>query len=148
MFKQNMFAKFFGVMIIGLALAIAIIPQYTDCNSQGKKITLANGRQIDMKCHWTAEGELATAVPMVGVGAMMAASRKKETLRNMGLMGMTLGIFAIMLPTRLIGVCATPSMLCHSVMKPSLVSLGATVVGFSFFGLVLSQWNRKKDELS
>ena len=41
----------FGVALVVLALATAIFPQFTDCESQGKMITLANGKTVSMKCH-------------------------------------------------------------------------------------------------
>ena len=36
-----------------LALVIGIVPFLTDCQSQGRALTLQTGRTIPMKCHWT-----------------------------------------------------------------------------------------------
>ena len=90
--------KFLGIAIIVLALAIAIIPGFTDCQSQGKSIALANGNTIPMKCHWTGVAEIAVGVPLLAVGSLITASRRKDSLLNLGIMGSILGAFAILLP--------------------------------------------------
>jgi hypothetical protein len=130
--------KFLGITLIVLALALAIIPTFTDCQSQGKAISLPNGSTVPMKCHWTGVGEIATGVPLLAVGAMMTASRRKTNLRILGGMGGILGIFAILLPTQLIGVCQS-SMLCHTVMQPSLVVLGSLAIVSSGVAMVISR---------
>ena len=56
--------KVIGVLMVVLALVSGILPQFTDCSSQGRAITLPNGKQIDMKCHWTARAEAAMALPL------------------------------------------------------------------------------------
>jgi len=134
-----------GVVLLALALAIIIIPQYTSCEHNGKHITLANGRQIPMKCNWTAKSEIVVGVSLAVVGAMMTLSRRKESLRNLALLGVVLGVFAILLPTdHLIGVC-TSNMECHTVMKPTLITLGSVVVGISVFSLIFSQISKEKE---
>jgi len=137
--------KVFGVVLLVMALAIAIIPNFTDCNSQGKFITMQSGKTTDMKCHWTGKAEIAVAVPIFGIGALLTFNRRRQSLMNLSAMGIILGAFAIALPTNhLIGVCGTPGMICNSVMKPSLTALGAVVTGVSLFGVVLSS-RMKKD---
>ncbi|MFB0535360.1 MAG: DUF4418 family protein [Anaerolineae bacterium] len=125
-------------LIIVLAILIGAIPQFTDCQSQGRALTLANGKQVSMKCHWTGQGELALAVPFVAVGALMGFSRRKESQRNLGLVGIVLGVLVILLPTALIGVCASPDMLCNSVMRPALILLGSVVTAISLLIVVSS----------
>lgn len=130
--------KLFGIALVVVALAVALIPQFTDCQSQGKAIALASGKTVPMKCHWTARGEIALAVPTLAVGAMMVASRRKETTRYLALTGAVLGIFVMALPTKLIGVCSS-AMLCNTVMKPSLLGLGAVVTAIGVVGLVMAR---------
>jgi hypothetical protein len=130
--------KYLGIFLIVLSLAIAIIPGFTDCQSQGKAIALANGNTVPMKCHWTGVGEIATGVPLLAVGVMMTATRRKGNLLMLGIMGSILGIFAIMLPNNLIGVCQT-SMVCNTVMKPALTVLGSLAIAGSLGALVLSR---------
>jgi hypothetical protein len=134
--------KILGVIILILALGIAIIPQFTTCESQGRSLTLANGTNVPMKCNWTAKGEIAVAVPFFGVGMMMLASRRKESQRYLSIFGLLLGIMAILLPTNLIGVCST-MMVCNTVMRPSLIALGSVAIITSLVGMVISF--RQKD---
>jgi hypothetical protein len=54
-------------------------------------------------------------------------------------MGLILGGLAIAFPSSLIGVCATPTMLCHTVMKPALISLGSLAVVSSTGAMVASR---------
>ena len=126
-----------GLMIV-LALLIGIVPQFTDCQSQGRELTLDNGRHIPMKCHWTAQAEVALAVPLLFTGSLLAFNRRKESFRNLSVLGGILGIFVILLPTALIGVCGNPDMICNSVMKPTLIMLGSLLIALSIFGVVKS----------
>jgi hypothetical protein len=111
--------KAVAVLMILLSVLIGVIPMYTDCESHGRALTLADGRQVPMKCHWTAQAESAVAVPLFATGALLTTSKKKESMRNLGILGAILGVFVILLPTALIGVCANPEMVCNSVMKPT-----------------------------
>lgn len=123
--------KVAAVVIMLLAIAIAAVPQFTDCQSDGRQITTADGRQIPMKCHWTARAELGLGLPILAVGALMVGSRRKESYRTLGLMGVALAAVVIALPTNLIGVCMSPDMVCVSTMKPTLLLMGALLAGVS-----------------
>jgi hypothetical protein len=131
--------KFLGVVLIVLAVAIAVVPTFTDCQSQGSVITMANGSTTPMKCHWTGVAELGMAIPLVGVGIMMMASRRKETLSYLSVTGIVLAGVMIALPDGLIGVCANPTHVCVTAMKPALNSLGALVALGGIVGLIQSR---------
>ena len=131
--------KFLGIALIVFALAIAIIPIFTDCQSQGKSLTTDTGKTVPMKCHWTGIAEIGVAIPLLALGAVMTANRRKGNVRNLGILGIVLGGMAIAFPAGLIGVCQTPTMLCHTVMKPSLIVLGSLVIVGSLVSIVLSR---------
>jgi hypothetical protein len=128
--------KVLGIILIILALAIAIVPIYTDCQSQGKSITLANGKTVPMKCHWSGKAEIVTGVPLVLVGLLMCFARRKQGLFILSILGILLGVFVIFIPTSLIGVC-TSGMPCETFMKPFLILAGALVIIVSLCGLWL-----------
>ena len=113
-----------AIAIIVLALLVGVLPQFTDCQSQGKAIQLPNGNTLPMKCHWTARAELALAVPWLLSGVCLLRSRQPESRRLHALTSMTLALGVILLPTVLVGVCAKPDMLCLAVMKPMLILVG------------------------
>ena len=131
--------RLFGIALVVIALAIGIVPAFTDCQSQGKSLTTSTGKAVPMKCHWTGIAEIGVAAPLVVVGAMMTANRRRDNLRNFGIMGVVLGALAIAFPTGLIGVCQTPTMLCHTVMRPALITLGSIAVVGSLGAVVLSR---------
>ena len=134
-----------GIAMIVLALVVGIVPLFTDCQSQGRALTLENGKLVPMKCHWTGRAELVAAFPLAGLGLITTLSRKKETGRAMGVMGLILGVFIILVPANLIGVCSTPSMLCLSAMRPTLIAAGALVMVLSGIVLVRSLGKDKSD---
>ena len=131
--------KIAAVAIVILALVIGIVPQFTDCQSQGRALVLQNGKTVAMKCHWTAQSEIAMAVPLLGLGVVMGVSKRKESRRIIAGLGMLLGLFAILLPTVLVGVCASADMLCNSVMKPTLILSGILVIAISIATLIMSE---------
>jgi hypothetical protein len=135
--------KVIGVVLIILALAIGIVPAFTDCQSQGKSITLENGKTIPMKCHWTGRAEIAVAVPLALVGIMMIFSRRRESRVDLSVLGIALGVLAILIPIVLIGVCAMDTMTCVTAEKTTLVAAGAVAIAASLAALVLAA--RRKD---
>jgi uncharacterized membrane protein YkvI len=135
--------KIAGVVTIVLAIALAVVPMFSDCESQGRMLTLESGRQIPMKCHWTGLAELALSIPLAAVGLMMIFSRKQESRRVLGITGIVLGIMAILLPTALIGVCMDPHMTCVSIMKPALILAGALALGIGLVVLVVARGKEK-----
>lgn len=135
--------KIIGGSLIVLALLIGIVPMFSDCTSQGRSLTLANGREIPMKCHWTGLAELALAAPLLVVGALMITSMGAESLRNLSLTGGVAGILVILLPSTLIGVCANPDMRCNALMRPSLILAGSLVVALGVVGAL--QTLRRKE---
>src|SRR5512134_274627 len=101
--------KTMGILMIVLALAIAIVPIFTDCLANGRTLTTADGRSVPMKCRWTALAEIGVAVPLLLIGLFNLRSKRKETLQSLNLMGVALGALVILFPTVLIGVCANAS---------------------------------------
>ncbi len=131
--------KTMGILIIVLALAIAIVPLFTDCLANGRALTTADGRQVPMKCHWTAIAEIGLAVPLLLIGVFNLTSKRKETLRSLNSIGVALGALVVLFPTVLIGVCANPSMPCNLIEKPMLILSGILVIGASLVTLASSR---------
>jgi hypothetical protein len=131
--------KFLGIALILLALGIAIVPNLTDCLSQGLTLTLANGAIQPMKCHWTSQAELALAAPALAVGAMMLTTKRKDALRNFSIVGGVLGLAVLSVPTFLIGVCATPTHTCRTIEYPALLLMGGLVMSAGIMGIVSAQ---------
>jgi hypothetical protein len=117
-----------GAVMIVMALVLAIAPVFTDCESQGKMLTTADGRSVSMKCHWTGIAEIAAAIPLGIAGIYALRGRRKETTRFAGIVGAVSGLLAILLPTVLIGTCMNAAMNCNVVMRPILLAAGILAV--------------------
>jgi hypothetical protein len=136
--------KVLGVILIVLAIASAVIPMFSDCESQGLEITLANGTTIPMKCHWSGIAELATAIPLAAIGVMMVIAHRKESLTYLSIFGIVVAGVMVAIPNWMIGVCATPTHTCVTVMRPLLTVFSSLAVAASIVGLLMSQ--RIKEE--
>jgi len=136
--------KIAAVGMVVLAILIGVVPIFTDCESAGRMLTLEDGRQVSMKCHWTGRAELGLALPLLAVGIMMPFSKNKGSRRMLGIAGAALGIVTILLPTELIGVCMSPDMPCLSTMKPALLLMGALVVAIGLATVAFS-WGQEPD---
>jgi hypothetical protein len=120
--------KILGASLVIFALAAGILPAFTDCLSQGKQLTTTTGKLVPMKCHWTAIAELAIAFPLGLAGIFTIFSKRNETRRAIGALGIVLGALVILFPTYLIGVCANSAMKCNYIMKPGLTITGILVI--------------------
>ena len=137
--------KISSTLIILLALLICILPLFFNCQHDGKMLTLENGRQIPMKCYWTARSSSAMGVILLVVGIALWFSRQQETRRVLNILGMVLGAIIILFPTWIIGVCSHPDASCDLVMKPALIFMGSLVFLINIIGLLTSL---KKEEQS
>jgi hypothetical protein len=120
-----------SIAIICLALVIAIVPAFTDCQSQGRSLTTADGRSVPMKCHWTGIAAIGAAVPLALTGLFNLRRQRKEVTRLLAVFGVAAGVLAILFPTVLIGVCANPDMICNMIMRPTLIAAGILSIASS-----------------
>jgi hypothetical protein len=130
--------KVLAVSIVVLAIVIGIVPLFFNCQHDGKALVLANGREVPMKCYWTARASLLVAVPLLAVGLLLAFSRQRETQRALALLGAIAGILVILLPTWLIGVCQHAGASCSLVMRPVLILAGVLVIVLSLVSVAAS----------
>jgi hypothetical protein len=131
--------KIIAVLFIILALVIGIVPQFTDCASQGRTLTLDTGKTVPMKCHWTARGEIAVAIPLFVVGVVLLFVRSKEAQRWLSIVGAVLGLTAILLPLYLIGVCSVQEMWCNMIMQPTILAAGILTIVIGIVGVFLAR---------
>jgi hypothetical protein len=138
--------KLSAILIVALAVLIGVVPLLTDCLSQGMTMATADGRQVPMKCHWTAVASLAMAIPLLIAGGLQWFSKRKESRRSLNLLGAAMGAVVIALPTALIGVCAHPDAACNLVMRPAMIFMGTLVVGINLVSLIVSE--RRPEQLA
>ncbi len=128
-----------AVLIVVLAILIGVVPHFNNCYFDGKTLALANGKVVPMKCYWSAQAEIAVAVPLLGVGVLMFLSRRRETLRALAALGALLGAFALLIPAALIGACSMGGASCNLVMKPAMALAGIVAIAASLGGLLLAE---------
>lgn len=131
--------KVLGVVMVLMALTMAIAPVFSDCQSQGRSLTLENGKTVPMKCHWAGIAAIGAAVPLGLAGIFAVRNRRKEAMRQTGIVGAAAGAMGILFPTALIGVCANPSMMCNMVMRPTLIAAGTVAIAASVALFVLAR---------
>lgn len=134
--KRSKLAVWMGIVLMAIALVIIIVPQFTNCTANGGMVTTEAGKQIPMKCFWTARAEIGAGVLLLAIGLLMLLSKFKESVRNLSILGIILGIITMLFPVYLIGVCATPTMLCATVMKPLMITCGAAAILASALALI------------
>jgi hypothetical protein len=125
--------KILGAAILVLALVIAIVPAFTDCQSQGRSLTTQDGRSVPMKCHWAGVAAIGAAVPLGLTGLFHMRKQRKDGARTLAVMGAASGALAILFPTVLIGVCANPDMICNLIMRPTMIAAGMLSIAASAF---------------
>lgn len=120
--------RIWGIVTLIVAIMVTLVPVYTSCPTN----------MMIMKCHWTAQAEIAAAIPIFMLGLLLIFNRSKESSLVLLLVGAASGIAVILLPTILIGTCAAP-MKCATLMKPILITLGAVLIagnlGLLFYSL-------------
>ena len=157
--------KVLAILIVIAGLVIAIAPQYTNCEAQGgtmpsdttmgadvtlSPVTTMASLQTPvtativpkMKCLWSARGALAVGASLAVAGGLLFFARRKETRRALGIVSALLGLFTILLPTTLIGTCASDAAVCNTTMKPIMLVAGGLAVATSVIVLVINELKR------
>ncbi len=135
--------KILAAVLILAGFVTMVVPSFYNCAAEGKAIQLPGGRTVPMKCLWTARAEMGTGALGLLVGILLLISRNLESRRFLSLCAVVLGIFILLFPTTLIGVCGNPEMSCVSIMKPILLLSGFVTGALGIIGVI---WNLSKKE--
>jgi hypothetical protein len=130
--------KIIAIALMVLALILIVAPSFFTCASHGKAIQLPSGKNIPMKCLWTSRAEIGFGVLLLATGALFFFSRELEARRFLSILALIVGILVVLFPTKLIGVCANPEMVCRVVMNPTLLLIGIVT---TVLGIAATTWN-------
>jgi hypothetical protein len=162
---MNVALKLIAALIMVLALVIGIVPQFTNCQYNksmaapatattiaGATATTMAGAQATTpttaakaatttkpRCYYTARAEIAIGATLFIIGAFMLVSSRRETWRALSALGIVEGLFAILLPTVLIGVCMKNTMICREAMAPTLYAAGGVTIAASLAALIINE---------
>jgi peptidoglycan/LPS O-acetylase OafA/YrhL len=115
-----------GIVTAVLGLLIVITPiVFPVC--QGL-LELVNGKQVPMRCHWTARAEMIFGALLMVLGLMIAFLKEAGERQRLHHQVALLGLVTILTPLFIIPTCMNPEMSCNVGTKPALVILGALVL--------------------
>lgn len=149
--------KLTGALVVALALVVGVVPQFMHCKTRSMVASGAGASHVTtaattaaqpMHCYWSARAEIGVALPLAAAGLLLLFSRRKESRRALWAMTGTLGAVAMLIPTVLIGVCPTPTAVCRTTMRPTLLAAGGLIVALSVAGLVVNELRRDDDQAS
>ena len=115
-----------GIVTAVLGLLIVVTPIFLPV-CQGL-LELASGKQVPMRCHWTARAEMLLGVLILIVGLMIAFLKNPGERRRLHHQVAILGTATILTPLFIIPTCINPDMACNVATKPALIILGGIVL--------------------
>ena len=112
-----------GIIVVVPGLLLALGPQFLFkvCDSH------------TMVCHWTAQAEIGIGIVIALLGITLVIFTDIRIQLGLSIGIFLSGIYALLVPHLLIGVCATPSMPCNTTAFPTITILCVfLLVGISF----------------
>ncbi|MFZ5912302.1 MAG: DUF4418 family protein [Chloroflexota bacterium] len=132
-----------GIVTAVLGLLVVLTPViFPVCETL---LELVNGKQVPMRCHWTARAEMLLGVLVMAVGLMIAFLKSPEARQRLHHQVALLGAAIILTPIFIIPTCASPDMPCNVGTKPALIILGALVL---ITGLLGSRAPKTRPEIT
>lgn len=92
----------------------------------GKMLTLDTGKEVHMKCFYTAQAGVAVSVILLVAAVVVILSR--VDYKKVQLISIAGGVLLFLLFTSLIGVCASPDMSCNTTAVWAKIGAAVTVV--------------------
>ena len=133
--------RIIGVVAIVLGFLVGAVPHYIFpvCQYFGMLIETAAGKQVPMKCYWTGNAEIALGAMIVITGLLLIVGKQKESRMLLGVVLGALGVMVALMPTYLIGVCATLDHPCHAGTQPALILLGVITIIVGMIAIATSR---------
>lgn len=121
-------ARVLGIATVLCGLLVALVPTVILPVCQELLETKA-GMFVPMRCHYTAQAEIAIGSLLVFTGALLFVFGQRFEVRGaLGAVTVALGVVVILIPTVLVGTCRNPEMPCNVGTKPALILLGAATL--------------------
>ena len=130
---QNRVVSSLAYIIIGLLFILfplyilPVCPHETvnlsTATMQGQVEHVHTGVGKIMKCFWTGRAEVGVGSLIIAIGTLMLFCRKIFLRMGLSMAIACISLFALAIPTVLIGVCDNQMMRCNMGAKPALVLL-------------------------
>jgi hypothetical protein len=121
------------ITLLGLLLAVGTQTIFPVCEA-GDKI---------MKCFWTGRAATGIGGVITVIGIRLLLFGNKRTRIGLLLALVPIGIYAVLIPNLLIGVCGGAHMNCRALALPAITIIGATVIVFAIASTI---WLSKSDK--
>ncbi|OPY30992.1 MAG: hypothetical protein A4E32_01974 [Methanomassiliicoccales archaeon PtaU1.Bin124] len=118
--------------IIGILIALGPWTIFPVCDSGAST----------MICHYTAEAEIIIGSLVVLAAVPLVFLKRAESIIVIGLMEAALGVWTILVPTALLGLCKPSFMECQTIGGPALTLWGIITILLSIY-LIMKGWRRK-----
>lgn len=122
-----------GMLTVATGLLIVLTPNWLLPVCQGL-LELASGKQVPMRCFWTARAEMVMGGLILLAGLMLAFIGSAEGRRRLSHQIAFLGLATILIPLFIIPTCDNPDMACNVGTKPALLLLGGITLVLGLYG--------------
>ncbi len=96
-----------------------------------------------MKCHWTGEGLFYTGIVMILMAVIHFLMKSEAVKLGISMASVLVGIYALLLPTHIIGTCKMHTMACNVGTKPVIILVSVLYILANLIYIFLF---RKKSE--
>jgi len=122
----------FGVVIAVFGLLIILTPIiFPVCEGL---LELVNGKQVPMRCYWTARAEMILGALVLISGLLVAFTESEETHKRLNNQILLMGLATILTPLYIVPTCMHHDMACNIGTKPALIILGIVVGQLGLYG--------------
>lgn len=128
--------KIAGGILILLGALLMLIPTLLFPGCEGLIERADGGASMPMRCHWTGLAEVGIGILILCAGLLSLAAKTGGA--GVFAMATACGVVGVLLPIKLIGVCAMPTMACRSAMAPAIYVSCALVIVTGLVGALLA----------
>jgi len=125
--------KIIDILTVVLGILIIVTPNWILPVCEGL-LELANGKQVPMRCFWTARAEMIIGGVILATGIIAAFTRSDEARRRLNHQVALLGLATALTPLFIIPTCTNPDMSCNVGTKPALLLLGGVTLIVGLYG--------------
>ena len=81
-----------------------------------------------MKCFWSCKALIVVGAVLALIGLLQFLTKEVQSRKVLSIVGLALAVFAILIPTVIIGGCVKPEMACKVLTFPITHSISAALI--------------------
>lgn len=91
-----------------------------------------------MMCHWAQRAVTGTGAVLIVLYILCLISKERKVRAAFITSGIPVTILAMLFPGRLIPMCMSNTMRCHTVMEPAVLAVGCVILVVTVISLVVN----------